>query len=152
MITIEINDGDVLAALHALQAKARDPSPALSAIGELLMESTKQRFQAGQAPDGTPWAPNSPRTLKEKKGPPKPLISTGILADTIHWQLIDGGQGVMVGSNRYAAIILAALQFGTDQAGRGHKVVIPARPYLGLSVGDRAAVIQVLQRYLSFGP
>jgi phage virion morphogenesis protein len=152
MITIAIDDGDVLAALHALQAKVRDPSPALSAIGELLMESTKQRFALGVGPDGAAWAPNKPGTRKEKKGPRKPLIDTGILADTIHWQLIDGGQGVMVGSNRYAAIILAALQFGTDQAGRGHNITIPARPYLGLSAADKDAVVRVLQNFLTFGP
>ena len=146
MITIEINDGDVLAALHALQAKARDPSPALSAIGELLMESTKLRFALGVAPDGSAWAPNKPGTRKEKRGPMRPLIDTGLLADTISWQLIDAGQGVMVGSNRFAAPILAALQFGTLD-GR-----IPPRPYLGVSAADKDAVVRVLQNYLTFGP
>jgi phage virion morphogenesis protein len=52
---------------------------------------------------------------------------------------------VAVGTNRvYAAIH----QLG-GQAGRGRKVTIPARPYLGVSAADRVRILAVLKWFLA---
>jgi hypothetical protein len=63
MITIEIDDRSVLAALAALQRKVGNLSPALKEIGEDLVDSTQRRFAATTAPDGQRWAPNSQSTI-----------------------------------------------------------------------------------------
>jgi hypothetical protein len=59
MIKIDIDDTQVLAALNRLIEAGTDLQPALKDIGEYLVVSTRDRFQQGVAPDGTPWAANS---------------------------------------------------------------------------------------------
>lgn len=63
MITIDIDDRELQAAIDRLAARLGDLSAVMQEIGETLAETTKQRFAAGRAPDGTPWAPNSPVTV-----------------------------------------------------------------------------------------
>ncbi len=87
MIEIKINDNQVLQALANLQQHTADLSPALRKIGEDLTESTKQRFAGRKGPDGNPWKQNSPVTI-QRKGRDFPLTGeTGVLGDTINYQL-----------------------------------------------------------------
>lgn len=75
----------------------------------------------------------------------KPLVETGILQDTIRYQIIDGGAGVEIGTNRFAgewAAGAAVHQFGSKNG------KIPARPFLGLSADDKAEVLDILGRFL----
>jgi len=52
---------------------------------------------------------------------------------------------VRIGNNRiYGAIH----QFG-GQAGRGHKVTLPARPYLGINGDDEVEITQISQRHVN---
>ena len=83
MIAIEVDDAAVIAALTRLRDRVGEAGlrPALSAIGELLTESTKQRFATGTAPDGSRWPANARGTLER------------LLAKT---------RGVAVGTNRFA--------------------------------------------------
>jgi phage virion morphogenesis protein len=143
-ITIAIDDKPVIAALNRIARKGADLRPALKVIGEELVKSTEARFGSqGPAPDGTPWPKLSPRTLKRKKHP-KILTESGHLRGSIRSQLL-GSRAVAVGTNRvYAAIH----QLG-GQAGRGRKVTIPARPYLGVSAADRVRILTVLKWFLA---
>ena len=53
-------------------------------IGEILTESTKQRFADKESPDGKKWKENSPATI-QKKGRDFPLTGeTGLLGRTIN--------------------------------------------------------------------
>lgn len=103
-ITIEIDDARALGALDRLGKGVERPAPALKAIGELLVESTKQRFAASSAPDGSRWLPNAPATFEAYLNKPetrgknfrqdgrlsakgatraankKPLVDSGLLA------------------------------------------------------------------------
>lgn len=75
----------------------------------------------------------------------KPLVDTGILQDTIRYQLTPGGKGVEIGTNRFAGEWdggAAVHQFGNK------KGTLPARPFLGLSEGDRGEVLAILDRFL----
>ena len=63
MIRVEIDDRAVLGALSELLRRVSNPRPALADIGEYLIASTRRRFAEGRAPDGPPWAPNSPVTV-----------------------------------------------------------------------------------------
>lgn len=167
-ITIEFDSAPVRDALNRLLAKLGPAgmAPAMKEIGEVLQESTKQRFSTSTAPDGTRWAPNAQATFESylnrdgknfnkdgrlgAKGVAramgkKPLIDTGILADTIAWQLVDGGAGVEVGTNRFAGEWeggAAVHQFGN------RKGTIPARPFLGLSGEDEVEVLEIVERHL----
>ena len=52
MIRIDIDDRDVGQALQRLQRRVGDMTPAMEDIGELLIETTKERFKTSTAPDG----------------------------------------------------------------------------------------------------
>ena len=173
-INVELDDRDVRAALEALTHAGSDLRPALEQIGEYLIMSIRDRFQASVAPDGTPWAPNTQATYLQflgrfkgsytKRGKlskaggqraagKKPLIGeTGSLSSQISWQM-DGNNGVQIGSPMQYA---AAQQFGmprgyagTDRRGRplpwGD---IPARPFLGVSDQDADGILDILEEHL----
>ena len=80
----------------------------------------------------------------------KPLVATGILQDTIRYQ--NTSTSVTIGTNRFANQIpnigAAVHQLGSDRAGRGGKVKIPARPFLGLSDDDKKLVLDIIADYL----
>ncbi len=50
-IQVERDDSNFVRALQKLQAAVGDISPALLDIGEVLLESTKKRFETGTAPE-----------------------------------------------------------------------------------------------------
>lgn len=126
MISIKVNDQQVLDTLNGLISRGKDLRPAFKEIGEDMVDSTKRRFATATGPDGTPWAVNSPLTLERylgvfkssykkdgslsKRGEAriankKPLTGeTKALQTTINYQ-ITGANGVSVGSPMvYAAI------------------------------------------------
>jgi phage gpG-like protein len=59
MITIQLQDREVLDALNKLRRRTGNLKPAMQDIGELLVVSTKERFKSGTAPDGSRWASNT---------------------------------------------------------------------------------------------
>ncbi len=63
MITIKINDQEILQKIQRLQHTGSDLKSAMEDIGEYIVRSTKKRFSEGKAPDGTPWKPNTEATI-----------------------------------------------------------------------------------------
>ena len=125
---IQIDDRQAVRALAELRRRGGSLEPALRSIGELLLNSTRARFDSQTSPDGAPWAPLKPRTLaRKKRNRDKILTEEGRLRGTLAYRVGDGW--VEVGS----PLIYGA----THQHGRGP---IPARPYLGLSPEDAADV------------
>lgn len=167
MITIQVNDRQVLDRLNELARKCSNLRPAMKEIGEDLVASTKARFGSASAPDGTPWAANSPVTVERylgvfansykkdgslsKRGQArsaakKPLTGeTKTLGHTINYQL-DGNSSVRVGS----PVVYAAMQqFGGTRAQWPHLWGdIPARPFLGVSDAEQVSILDVLGNYL----
>lgn len=166
-ITVELDIAPVIARLDQL---LRTLGPGglqapLAKIGEDLVESTKQRFATSTGPDGSRWAPNSMATIMgmlegsagnfrkdgriSKKGATrvankKPLVASGILQDTISYDV--EGDSLFVGTNRFAGQWdggAAVHQFGSKDGS------IPARPFLGADDEDVQRMLEVLERYLS---
>ena len=143
-LTITLND---LPGIQKRLAKLTDLQAFMSAIGGALEATTKDRFQTGTAPDGTPWKP-------VKRGG-KPLVDTSRLVQSIHAQ--SDANSVRVGTN----VIYAAIhQFGGDIKPKKAKalhfqvdgnsvfakrVTIPARPFLGIGPADEAAIEDAIQ-------
>lgn len=103
-------------------------------VGEYLTNSTKDRMDHGVAPDGSPWQPWSATYAATRHDGHSLLISSMSLQESIG--NISSGLVASVGAH----MIYAAIHQTGGKAGRGHKVTIPARPYLGLSDADRDAV------------
>lgn len=170
--TITVHDEQVRAALKALASRVQNMQPVLQAIGEDIVERTKHRFDTSTGPDGVAWKPNSAATLdmlaarlgksyRKKSGDlnskgaarvagKKPLIGeSGDLRRQII--AVADDRSVTVSSTvAYSAI----QQFG-GKAGRGHKVTIPARPFLPvrqdetLYPQEQALVLAELNAYLA---
>jgi phage virion morphogenesis protein len=175
LIRVEVKDQGVRDALERLLRDVRHPERALKEIGEVLTESTIQRFATETDPDGQRWAENSDLTLlrhlergkgvykkdgrlsakgAKRIGAKKILTDGGFLGDSIHPQLGADGQSVEVGTD---LVYGAAHQFGMPQgyAGRdtrNHPIPwgdIPARPFLGISADDRARILEILEDSLT---
>ena len=159
-VQLEIgNAAEVKAAFESLQERLADLTPAFQDIGEALLNSTRARFEASEAPDGTPWKALSEATLirrvrrasggrlKNKDGRyskkaalgyafAKPLIDRGDLMGLLDYRA--GPKEVRIGT----PLIYGA----THQFSRG---AIPARPFLGLSTDDETMLLDILNDHLA---
>lgn len=155
MITVDVQDHGVQDALQALSKRVSNMQPILKAIGEDIMERTKQRFGTSTGPDGLRWQGNAISTVqalisgaRSKKGG---VLKNGNLSKKAQTSLagkrvlIDSGYlerefspmnkgGTLAVTNTTLSVISSAKysaihQFG-GKAGKGHIVTIPARPFL----------------------
>jgi len=159
MYTIELNSAPAEAALARLDKALDDPTPLLQDLGELLSNSTMERFGQGVSPDGVKWAPKSQTTLnrygarKSNRVDVRPLFGpSGALSSTIHYEL--GQDEVLIGS----ALVYAAVQhFGAARGAFGSMANgspipwgnIPARPFLGVSAEDEPKIVATVEDYLT---
>ena len=142
MPALTLTDPRVIAYLELLAAAGFLDKAVFTAIGEELLLSTDDRFKNQTDPEGRPWASlNAEYAAWKRKfhGHDRILKLRGYLRDTLRYQATDAS--VAIGSNR---IYSAIHQFG-GQAGRGHKATIPARPYLGVSDDDVAAILEIIE-------
>ena len=125
-------------ALARLRRQAENPRPALSAIGEYLLEATEDRFLAQVDPAGRPWAPLSPGYKKRKRRQQDLiLVLDSYLKGTLAKRVSAGR--LEIGSNR---IYAATHQLGDESR---H---IPARPFLGLAGADKAEMLAIMEDHL----
>ncbi len=171
MIEIEFKDDEISGGLSRLQAALTDLTPVMQDLGEYFVDSTKQRFMAGTAPDGSPWAPKSEATKatyrrRGDKVDDRPLFGpSGALSSGIFHRA--GSDSVAWGSSR---IYAGVMQFGAAQGQFGAAMGrtrpsekrassqdyfspipwgdIPARPFLGLSSEDRDVVLEEIAEWL----
>ena len=104
-ITITVDELDSPAKIARIEAALANPKDLLRELGGYLLGSTKDRFKAQAAPDGTPWQALTPRYLKRKhRNKDKILTLRGYLRSQMAYQL-EGEDAVAVGSRlKYAAI------------------------------------------------
>ncbi|WP_337869807.1 phage virion morphogenesis protein [Meiothermus sp.] len=130
-----------------------------SSVGEALVSSTIQRFDEQAGPDGRPWPPLAAATVaprandftksgrlrkgvEERLQGRKILIRSARLRNSISY--VREGTRVMVGTN----VVYGRIHQLGGQAGRGKKVSVPARPYLGISRADEVEIRRILEEEL----
>lgn len=121
--------------LHALERRGENPKPALGEIGAMLLTSTQKRFEDERDPGGRAWEP-----LRHRSGPI--LRLSGRLYQSLTYAV--GSNQVEVGTNT----IYARIHQMGGKAGRGLKVTIPAREYLGLDAADERESLAIVNDYL----
>jgi phage virion morphogenesis protein len=148
MYKVAVTDRPVLDAMVKLADQADDLAPVMLDISQTMQDSVEESFEQQADPaTGTAWQDLSDVTkaLREKSGtwPGKMLqISQGGLAPSI--QSESGADYAAVGSNKpYARIHHLG-----GMAGRGRKVEIPARPYLGLWPGHQEEILDIAGEHL----
>ncbi|MDX1766282.1 MAG: phage virion morphogenesis protein [Candidatus Saccharimonadales bacterium] len=145
MGTINANTEVVERAITELLQKGEDLIAPMKSIGEEMINRTQQRFRDKEAPDGTPWAANSPVTEKRKG----------------HGRVLEGESNELSKQFSYSAssdgvewgslMIYAAMQnFGGTKAEFAHLWGdIPGREFIGLSDDDEDEVLAILVDHLS---
>lgn len=146
---------EVEAQMGALFERTGDLTPLMITLGDLLIDGTKMRFDVGAGPDGTPWKPS----LRAELEGGQTLVDSERLRDTL--RSAPGSDHVEVGSDLiYAAVHqmgatirpvnAAALRFSLP-GGLGivhaKEVIIPARPYLGVSEEDETEITSAVAVY-----
>lgn len=146
-INITLDDAAISAAFTRVAAALR--GPALKAVAEGLLETTKQRFDRGVSPTGAAWAALNPAYAQIKRGN-RILVAAGTLRNSVTREVV--GNRITIGTKMpYAAVHqfgatirpknAKALVFRLGRTGprggrssgfvRAKSVTIPARPYLG---------------------
>lgn len=128
MLELSVNVEDRASeALRELAARGASLYDAFDEIGGSMVTATQQRFLDEEAPDGSAWARHSEATALARGDGAEVLRERGDLFDSLSHKPED--DRVLVGPNR----VYARIHQEGGQAGRGLKVTIPARPYLGLN-------------------
>lgn len=149
--TITVDDAEIKALLKRLHDVGQNMQPIMHDIGVGVKERTIQRFDTSTDPAGNQWKPNAQATYAilanrlgksylnkddrvnskgaDKLAGKKPLI--GESKDLMRqFHVTADANSVTIGNSMgYAAI----QQFG-GKAGRNHKVTIPARPFLPVTI------------------
>lgn len=153
---VTFNDSEVLGAFRRLEEAAVNPERLLRVIGTGLVASTERRFRSNEAPSGAAWAALNPAYAEIRRSGPI-LVQSGALSRSITFRT--GVGAVTIGSPLvYAAVhqfgariepkTARALRFHLGDGMGGLKrvdarsVLIPARPYLGISADDRATIVE----------
>lgn len=141
--SIRVDDDGFGAALERMLRVVPTLQPVMEEMGGVLEASAQQRFEDEEGPDGTPWPRLAASTRARRGDDARILRDRGHLVQSITSKATR--LEVAVGSNKAQARVH---QLG-GKAGRGLKVEIPARPYLGISDDDRMAIGDVLGAKLS---
>ena len=150
-ITITLDDTEFSRWLQRTIGSLSNPTDALKEIGEVLTQSTKDRFGTKVGPDGSGWAANSPVTIARKGHGSQLRGKSKALGDLIHYEL-DGTKAVEIGSNmEYAAVQQFGQPKGASGSWRGAPIPwgdIPPRPFVGVSQEDEDRITEIMADYL----
>lgn len=143
--------------LNRVLREAGDHSKLMHNIGSILEFNTKQRINTGIGTDDKPWQ----KSWRARMQGGTTLRDTSRLYNSIKYTVLDGGKRVIVGTNvfyapvmHYGATIRAKtgkyLKFKTTMGGWAQiqSVIIPPRPFLGMSVDDSQEVLFEIEEYL----
>jgi len=158
-LTVTGDIAGIRQALSRVVAIGHDPSAVLAAAGLGLEDNVHARFDAGEDPDGQPWAPLNPLYAADKP-PGLPVLT---LSHHLRNSIVSEANGsvLTVGTDvKYAAVHQfgaviepkEARQLSFEMGGRlfhRRSVTMPARPYLGWSNRDYDTMIENLEAYLT---
>ena len=136
---VSLNWGGFDKALGKAAHKLGDTQALMESVGDALVSGTLKRFQDEEDPTGKKW-PKSQRAAK-KDG--QTLTDTALLRRSVDYAATS--DKVMVGSN----LPYARIHQKGGKTGKGHKVDMPARPYLGVSEEDMDEVRETVADFLA---
>lgn len=158
---VSLSWGGLDKALNKATAGISDTRKLMTRIGAAMKGQTVRRFSQGEGPDGQPWKKSRrveswrADTKRDSKGrfkkdsgkkssPPEgqTLVDTARLRASISFSAAP--LEAHVGSN----VVYARIHQLGGQAGRGRKITLPARPYLGLSADDREEIEALVAAHL----
>jgi phage virion morphogenesis protein len=148
-LELSFNDKALSADLRRKIARLKDKAPLLKSIGEEMLPRINKRFKEESDPDGKKWAPLASPTIAARlkrygNAPVTIMRMRGHLAGSINYQV--AGSTLTIGTGDEVEDYAAIHQFG-GKAGRGRKVKIKARPYLGFGGDDMDILEEEVSAY-----
>jgi len=136
--------------LKGILSRLGNIRPAAELMGEIALESIQTNFEEGGRP--TKWKPVADATIRQRrrlgKWPGRILVrqgyAGGLMGAVAYTALNDR---VVVVANK----VYARIHHLGGKAGRGHKVDIPARPYMMIQDEDWAEMKEELTKYVIHG-
>lgn len=147
-----LNWGGLDKAVNTAAKKLADRKKLMNSVGDALVSGTLGRFESEESPEGVKWEPSGRAWTEgvQDGGFGKTLANTGRLKQSIDYTTTS--DTVMVGSkeevNAGTILKYAAIHQYGGKAGKGLKVTIPARPFIGVSKADMEEVKATLQAFL----
>ncbi len=146
MITVDVQDADVVQALQELQRRLHDMTPAMQDIGQGLESAVSMRFATQTDPNGRVWDTLRPSTIAAKAKAGKAgnkLVFTGDMLAGLSWQA--SADSARVGFNvPYAAYH----EWGTRKMVR--RGLLMGNPDQGaLGADDVELVLDIIADYLN---
>lgn len=164
--TFEIDELAARDQLNALVGRMENLGGFYKNVGEHLVNANKANFDKETSPDGVPWMPLMPSTIRRRENagqvPIKILTATKALKGSIRAQVETSG--VRVGAGGKAAAYAAIHQLGgvIDRPARtgklfrregasvgAYSITMPVRPYLGVGPDDEAVILEIAEEWLS---
>ena len=119
--------------LKSLQNIEKKTKPLMQTLGNILQNEIEASFENESSSFGQKWQALKPRTIRQKQKLGKSsniLRSDGNLADKWIVKADDKRATVSNNTNKNGFAYGLVHQFGSNKAGRGKNVKIPARPFL----------------------
>ncbi|OCG45779.1 phage virion morphogenesis protein [Gilliamella sp. Choc4-2] len=154
-VNIEFNIQDALDAMLHIEVAIDDVTGLFEHMGEVLLDIHEARFNAQESPDGIPWQTLSPWYQESKpKQKDKILTLDGTLRSTLRYQI--NGNTLLFGTNvvygaihQFGGVIKPCNKQALNVGGQAVKqIVIPARPWLGVSAQDKLLLVDVVREHL----
>jgi len=144
MLTIDVNDRQVLDAVHDLMQRVQNPAPALAGIGQEMVSRISARFETQSDPLGNPWAAWAPATRKTYPGDGngKILDRYGDMQDSLNFQTDKDSVRIGFGTD-YAVYH----EFGTKQMPR-RGLIFDDPEQATLAPDDQTAILDILSGFL----
>jgi phage virion morphogenesis protein len=144
-ITVEIDSRSVMDALSQLLRKSQDMRPVMDAIGQRMEERVSGRFETKTDPNGHPWAPWKPATVKRypKDGNGTLLDRYGDMLGSLNHHA--DANSVTVGFGKPYALFH---EYGTSKMER--RGLLMADPDAGmLGTEDEASILDLIRTYFA---
>jgi phage virion morphogenesis protein len=145
---IKILKDEIRPMLAELKKRMGNLSPLMKNVGETALTSIRKNFELGGRP--SKWKALKLSTIKSRTAqghwPGKILIrhgASGGLLGSLNYKAY--GDRVVLSANK----VYAAIHHFGGQAGRGHKVRIPKRPFMLIQKEDWEEIKNLTGRYLA---
>lgn len=142
------DDKDLQDMIAEVGGRIEDMTPVMKAFSEYMVKETDDRFEREETPDGSGWQALKPATLERKaqmKGAIDKILQQGGYLRLVHPEADKDSAGVF--SDR----IYAAIHNRCGMAGRGRKVKIPKREFLGFNDADIQEFVETCKDWIIMG-
>jgi len=137
-----IREGNAAGDLQRMFTRLADFSDVLPDLGRLAVESLRKNIDESRTPDGVPYPPLKRPRPRGHNQDPKPLVDTGAMDGSIHFEL-RGTDAVFAGPS-----LDESPYFPIQNQGAIHRGV-PPRTFIGVRAEDEDGIRSVIGKHIT---